>query len=279
MQLGDLEVHLVSDGTVHVDAGGVFGLVPRALYALHQLPTPDNMVPMPLTCLLVRSRGATILIDTGLGDKLDTEEAENWGLARPEGGIVPGLEALGVKPDEIDIVINTHLHSDHCGGNTRWLNGRLVPTFPRAAYWVQRMEWADASHPDARTRGTYLAENFAPLMAEGRLKLLHGDTQVTDQVRCVVTPGHTRGHQSVLLQSGDVAGLYVGDMATYAVLMTRTAWVTAYDVEPLENIRTKKRWQDWALKNDAWLFFEHDPQMPIARLVLEGERLGVRAVR
>jgi glyoxylase-like metal-dependent hydrolase (beta-lactamase superfamily II) len=278
MRLGDLEVHLVGDGVVHVDAGGVFGLVPQALYARYHAPAPDNTVPMSLNCLLVRSRGLTILIDTGLGSKLDADEVENWRLARPEGGLLEGLETLGVLPGEIDIVINTHLHADHCGGNTRRLDGRAVATFPQATYWVQRMEWADASHPDARTRGTYQADNFAPLMAEGRLKLLHGDTEVTDEVRCVATPGHSRGHQSVLLHSGGKAGLYVGDMATYAVLMTHTAWVTAYDVEPLETIRSKSRWQDWALKNDAWLFFEHDPRTPVARLVLEGERLGVQAV-
>jgi glyoxylase-like metal-dependent hydrolase (beta-lactamase superfamily II) len=129
------------------------------------------------------------------------------------------------------------------------------------------MEWADASHPDARTQGTYLAENFDPLVRLGRLHLLHGDTQVTDQVQCVVTPGHTRGHQSVLLESGDWRGLYLADLASYALHFERSSWMTAYDVEPLETLRTKTVWRRWAAEHQAWLFFEHDPELPVGRLV------------
>ncbi len=177
-----------------------------------------------------------------------------------------------VAPDDVDIVINTHLHADHCAGNTRLIDEEAQPAFPRAEYWVQRMEWAEASHPDARTRGTYFEQNFSPLLAQGRLKLLHGDTKVTDGVHCVVTPGHTRGHQSVLLQDGDWRGLFVADMASYGIQMARTSWLTAYDVYPLENIRTKQRWQRWVLEKEAWIFFQHDPHITIARLVEEDGR-------
>jgi glyoxylase-like metal-dependent hydrolase (beta-lactamase superfamily II) len=131
---------------------------------------------------------------------------------------------------------------------------------------VQRIEWADASNPDLRTRSTYAPDNFAPLVKGGQMRLLHGDTDVTDQVKCVVTPGHTRGHQSVLLRSGDWRGMFVGDVASYAVHMMRTAWLTSYDVYPLENLATKQRWQAWAVKNKAWLFIEHDPAMPVMQL-------------
>ncbi len=279
MRVGDLDCALVSDGEVRVDAGGVFGLVPRALYARYARPDGDNLLPMALNCLLVRSRGTTILVDTGLGDKLATGEVSRWRLSRPGGGLTAALEAQGVGPEDVDVVVNTHLHVDHCGGNTLRRGGDIVAVFPRAEYWVQRIEWADASHPDARTQGTYLAENFAPLLAQGRLRLLHGDTPVTDQVRCVVTPGHTRGHQSIALESGAWRGLYLGDMATYAVLMQRLSWLTAYDVLPLENLASKERWQRWALDHDAWLFFEHDPGMPVARLVLRSGRLELEPIR
>lgn len=278
MNIGDLEIHLISDGYVSVDAGGPFGLVPRVLYAPYIEPDEDNRVPETLTSLLIRSQGSTILVDTGLGTRIDERVRKRWLLRREHGDLLEGLAKLGLTPEDVDIVINTHLHSDHCAGNTRWEGERLVPTFPRATYLVQRLEWADASHPDARTRGTYFADNFAPLVTEGRMTLLHGDTQVTDHVRCVVTPGHTRGHQAVVLESQGWFGLYVSDMATFAIHMARSAWLTAFDVEPLENITTKAAWQRWALDRDAWLIFIHDPINPVARLVHDGGRLEVQPV-
>jgi glyoxylase-like metal-dependent hydrolase (beta-lactamase superfamily II) len=273
MHKGELEFHLVSDGIVWVDPGGPFGLVPRALYRRIVEPNQNHLIPQTLTCMLVRSEGKTILIDTGLGPKLDPKDEKNWGLMRAGGGLVNNLKALGISPSDIDLVICTHLHADHCGGNTRLEAGKLVPTFPNATYLVQRMEWADASHPDPRTRGTYFAENFSPLVSEGRMRLLHGDQPITRHVRCAVTPGHTRGHQSVVLESGGWSGLFVSDMATFSVHMARAGWLTAFDVEPLENIRTKQRWQRWALEREAWLFFIHDPVKPVARLREQDGRL------
>jgi glyoxylase-like metal-dependent hydrolase (beta-lactamase superfamily II) len=273
MKIGDLQVDLVSDGWVSVDAGGPFGLVPRSLYQRYLKPDEDNRVPLALTSLLIRSQGKTILVETGIGEKLSPSEQEGWRLVRTNGGLVDNLADLGAGPEDVDIVINTHLHSDHCGGNTQVKDSEYVPTFPNAEYWVQRMEWADATHPDARTRGTYHAENFAPLLKEGRLRLLHGDTPVTDHVRCVVTPGHTRGHQTVILQEGDWRGIFPADMATLAVHFARTSWLTSYDVLPLENLRSKKRWQQWAIENQAWIFFVHETQLPVARLI---ERDGKR---
>jgi glyoxylase-like metal-dependent hydrolase (beta-lactamase superfamily II) len=278
MQIGDLELQLVSDGTVWVDPGGPFGLVPRVLYERIIRPDDRQLVPETLVCLLVRSEGKLILVDTGLGSKLDDNTARRWGLERPTGGLVDGLARLGVEPEAIDVVVCTHLHSDHCGGNTYLEGGQLLPVFPNAEYLVQRMEWADASHPNSRTRATYFADNYAPLMADGRLRLLHGNQRLTEHVQCVVTPGHTRGHQAVLLRSGKWRGLFVSDMATYAIHMARTAWVTSFDVEPLENIATKQRWQRWALEHDAWLFFVHDPEKPVARLVEQDGRLDIVSV-
>lgn len=278
MNFGDLEVNIVSDGVVHVDAGGPFGLVPRSLYLRDFAPDSDNTIPMTLNCLLVRAPGRTVLIDTGLGDKLDGPARARWRLERPNGGLVESLATLGVGPEDVDIVVNTHLHADHCGGNTRLEEGRVVPTFPRATYMVQRIEWAEASHADARTRGTYLAENFEPLWKEGRLQLLHGDTQVVPGIECLVTPGHTRAHQSVLLGGEAGYGFFAADLASYAVHMARLSWMTAYDIEPLETLRTKQRWQPWLLEREAWIFFEHDLATPVGRLTRAQARLEVEPV-
>ncbi len=278
MRIGEIDLHLLSDGQVRVDPGGPFGLVPRILYEKYFVPDEENRVPEALTCLLVRSEGKTILIDTGLGNRLSPGEVQNWRLERPGGGLLGGLERLGLGAEDIDLVINTHLHSDHCGGNTYLDGDTITPTFPHATSVVQRMEWAEASFPDARTRGTYYAENFTPLLRSGQMQLLHGDTQITQHVRCVVTPGHTRGHQSVLLTSGDWQGVFLADMTSHAVHMERTAWLPSFDAAPLENLATKERWQRWALETGAWLFFQHEPVRHVGQLLQVEGRLKVEGV-
>ncbi len=281
MHLGSCEFELVSDGIVWMDAGGAFGLVPRVRWEKVLAPDALNRVPMALNCLLVRSEGKTILIDTGVGDKLTSEEQALWNLQRPEGGLLQGLARLGVSPADVDIVVDTHLHADHCGGNTRLqepeagLSPAVVPTFPNAEYWIQRLEYAEASFPNERTRATYIAANFRPLETTGQLRLIDGDTRVTSEVRTVITRGHTRAHQSVILEAGGQSILYVADMASFAVHFERLAWLTAYDVEPLENLETKRRWQRWALERGALLLFEHDTQVPIGRLVEREGKLRV----
>jgi glyoxylase-like metal-dependent hydrolase (beta-lactamase superfamily II) len=278
MQIGELDLYLISDGTTHVDAGGPFGLVPRGLYERYFMPDDQNRVPMSLMNMVIRSEGKIVLLDTGMGTKLSPKEIKFWGLERPGGGLVRELANIGFTPEDIDIVVNTHLHSDHCGGNTFQEGDQVQATFPNATYMVQRMEWADFANPDARTQGTYLDENFSPLLKAGKARLLHGTSRLTENILCVVTPGHTRGHQSVLLQSGDWKGLFVGDMASYSILMSKTSWLTAYDIDPLENLASKERWQRWALDHDAWLFFPHDPYMPVARLKEENGRLELKPV-
>lgn len=270
-QIGDIELHLVSDGTVQADAGGAFGLVPRVLWSRVMDTDALNRVPMALNCLLIRTDGRLILVETGLGDKLTPKEAQVWGIERPEGGLVGSLNRIGVAPEDIDIVINTHLHWDHCGGNTVLRNDQIVPTFPNAEYWVQRLEYADAAFPNERTRATYLAENFVPLYTSGQLRLLNGEAEPIPGVRCVVTPGHTRAHQSVTIERDGEAALFTGDLATFAVHFERLAWITAYDVEPLITLETKRAWQHWALAHQALLIFPHDTGIPVGRLVREDD--------
>jgi glyoxylase-like metal-dependent hydrolase (beta-lactamase superfamily II) len=266
MQIGHVEIYLVSDGLAWLDGGGAFGLVPRVMWKKLLPPDELNRVPLSLNCLLVRSEGKTILVDTGLGDHLTDSQRESFGLTRTNGGLIQALARMGVTPETVDIVINTHLHADHCSGNTTLRDEEMIPAFPNAEYWIQRLEWADAAFPNERTRATYLPQNFLPLQTAGQLCLLNGNTHVTREVRTVITRGHTRAHQSVVIESEGEAALYTGDMATLAVHFERLAWVTAYDVEPLETIESKRRWQQWVLDRDALVIFPHDTQTPIARL-------------
>ncbi|HEX9923246.1 MAG TPA: MBL fold metallo-hydrolase, partial [Anaerolineae bacterium] len=171
-----------------------------------------------------------------------------------------------------------HLHADHCGGNTRREGDQIVPTFPNATYLVQRLEWTDAVMPNERTRATYLAENYLPLQESGQLKIINGSTRVTSEVRTAITRGHTRAHQSVILESKGESALFVADMATLHYHLERLAWVTGYDLEPLESIETKRAWQQWAIDHDALIIFQHDTQVPTGKLRLDGRRFKVEPI-
>jgi glyoxylase-like metal-dependent hydrolase (beta-lactamase superfamily II) len=270
--IGDIEYQFVSDGIYWTDGGGMFGVVPKVVWEKKLAPDARNRIPLALNCLLLRVAGKIVLVDTGLGDKLTSKQAANFGIDRPEGGLLTYLHKIGVAPTEVDIVINTHLHADHCGGNTTFNSEtqQIVPTFPNAEYWIQRLELADASYPNERTQATYLAENFAGLEKTGQLKLLSGDTPVLGGISTVITRGHTRGHQSILLESRENVGLYVADLSGVGCQFERTAWVSAFDVEPLETIETKRRWQHWAVQTGALVMFEHDPHITTARLHRDG---------
>jgi glyoxylase-like metal-dependent hydrolase (beta-lactamase superfamily II) len=275
MQFGNIEIYVVSDGQAMSDGGGVYGLVPRVLWEQVTPPDDKNRVPTALNCLLIVSQGKRILVDNGLGSKLDARGEANQG--RTSGStLLAELKRLGVAQEDIDIVIDTHLHADHCGGNTRREAGAVVPTFPRAEYWIQRLEWADAAFPNERTRGTYFPENFMPL--GDRVRLLDGDTRVTDEVRCIITRGHTRAHQSVFIESGGQKALFVGDIAGRAIYFERLAWVPSYDVEPLETIETKRRLRDWALETNALLIFQHDTLLTMGCLRRDGDKYKVEKV-
>ena len=277
MHLGNIVLHIVSDGLAWMDGGGHFGLVPKVLWEKVVQADELNRIPMALNCLLVVSEGKRILVDTGFGDKLSPKERQIYSIAG-ENRLVGDLRRLGFAPEDIDIVINTHLHSDHCGGNTILRDAVVVPTFPRAEYWIQRLEWADACYPNERTRATYLAENFVPLEERGQVRLLYGDTRVTSEVQCIITRGHTRAHQSVVIESGGETAIYLGDLASWTILMERLAWVSAFDTEPLETIETKRRIRDWALENNALLIFEHDSRVQMGYLWEEDGEYKVEAV-
>ncbi len=227
-----------------------------------------------------------------------------------ENRLLRSLAALGFRPEDVSLVINTHLHADHCGGNTRFdPDGRVVPTFPNATYLMQRLELADATYPNERTRATYLCENFLPLVtlcdrdssrredktecvavsarrqslqqalpATCAARILSGDTQITPEVRVMVTPGHTRGHQVVIVESQGEAAVFLGDAASYAINIERLAWVPAYDVEPLVSIETKRNLRDWAWRTGALLFFQHDVTTPAGRVRPDGDGWRVEAV-
>lgn len=238
-RLGSLDLLVLSDGLYWQDAGAVFGIVPRLLWERLGIElNAKHQMSLALNSCLVRSQGKTILIETGVGEK-----ERPLGQTERSGGrtLLDDLAAVGVAPEDVDVVINTHLHADHCGWNTRKApDGSFVPTFPRARYLIQRGEWEAATHPNERTRATYLAENMQPLAASGQLELLDGEARVTDEITIVPTHGHTADHASVVLGSGREKAIYIGDMVQHPSQLERAAWVSSFDVYPLEAMETKK---------------------------------------
>ncbi len=261
MNLGNIKLHIISDGTYWEDGGGFFGLVPKVLWQEIIAPDEQNRLLFELRCLLIETREQRVLVDTGFGDKLSEKQRGFIGL-EGERRLLASLEELGIGPLDVDLVINTHLHGDHCGGNTRFdESGELAATFPWATYCVQRLELADATFPNERTRGTYRAENFQPLERSGQLRVLWGNTRLTDEIRVVVTPGHTRAHQCVVVESQGQSAIFLGDLASWPINMERLAWVPAYDVEPMVSIETKRNLAHWAIEKRALLIFEHHPEI------------------
>lgn len=259
-RLGNLDLALLSDGDFYLDAGATFGLVPRAMWEPFAGPL-DTMhrLTLGLNSLLLRSEGKLILIETGIGDK--PGGWRNQGSPPEKGTLLSDLASIGVAPEEIDVVINTHLHADHCGWNTRWISegGRdeLVPTFANAQYVVMQDEWDAAIAPNERTRATYLADNLKPLADKDRLRLLDGETKITDEVIVVPTPGHSAGHASIAISSGGEKAVYIGDIAQVAVQLERTAWVSAFDILPQVSLETKKRLVEQAIEDESLIIAVH----------------------
>ncbi len=278
MKLGSVELFLLSDGQFRLDGGSIFGVVPKVLWE-KVLPADElNRIPMALNCLLILSEGKRILVDTGYGQKVAAKQRDILVLQRHDGGLLDSLQRLGFAPGDIDVVINTHLHPDHCGGNTVYRDGSAVPAFPAAEYWIHYREWSDACHRNERTSKTYLAADFAPLQEADQLRLVYGNARVTGEVRCVATRGHTRGHQSVVIESEGQTAVFLGDLAARAVHLERLPWTTAFDIEPMQTLKAKRAMRDWACEKRAVLFFGHDTQTPAGRLHKEGDQFLVEGL-
>jgi len=276
-QIGDIELYIFNDATTYMDPGGLFGLVPRVLWSRRYSADDRHLIRCATHNLLIRAAGKNIIVDTGFGNNLGDLQRRFLHIDEFDGAH-QGLAAVDISAEDIDIVIDTHLHDDHCTGNFRLAaDGSRAPAFPNAEYLVQRREFEDATHLNERTRATYRPENYVPLHESGQLRLLDGDAEIAPGISAIPTPGHTPGHMSVRIESRDQHAAFLCDMASLAVHFERLAWMTSFDVEPLVTLECKRRWQKWALETDALLIFPHDATTPAGRLRQdERGRLAVR---
>jgi glyoxylase-like metal-dependent hydrolase (beta-lactamase superfamily II) len=273
MKLGDLIITAVNGGDFRLDGGAMHGVVPKTLWSKLVSCDERNRVSYSTRCLLVEGRGHRTLIETGNGDKFPPKLKDIYGIDHDR-AIADALREQGLEPDAIDTVVMTHLHFDHSGGATRrTLGGGFEPVFRRARHVVQAREWEDATHPHERNRASYLAENIAPL--EPLVDRVVGELEVAPGVTVVPTPGHTAGHQSVLVgEPGGQRVLFLGDVVPTA-LHTRLPWVMAYDLEPARTLETKRALFARAVAEGWIVVWGHDLEHAAGRLAFDADGLPV----
>ncbi|MCC2642757.1 MAG: uncharacterized protein K0S45_3170 [Nitrospira sp.] len=259
MKLGAFEIHPVTDGRFRLDGGAMFGVVPKVLWQRCCPADESNRIPLSLTCLLIRAHGKNILVDTGLGDKEDAKFRSMFAVERTA-TLQECLAQRGLSRSDIHIVINTHLHFDHAGGNTvrEGNDGALMPAFPKATYCVQQGEYDDAVHSNERTRASYRRANFTPVMQLNQWEFLHGDTELLPGITTVVTAGHTRFHQSVKVESEGRVAFFLGDLIP-TVSHLPLPYIMGYDLDPVQTLDSKRWVLDQAFEENWLLLFEHDP--------------------
>jgi glyoxylase-like metal-dependent hydrolase (beta-lactamase superfamily II) len=273
--IGSVTVHAIQAGGQQLDGGAMFGVVPKTLWS-RRLPADDkNRIAMGMRCLLIEHPHGLVLIDTGSGNKETPKFHDIYGIEnRGRDGrtaLEDGIRQAGHTPEDVSLVINTHLHFDHAGGNTwRTPTGEVHAAFPNARYLVQQGEFEYAMRPNERTMASYFPPNWAPIMAADRFDLVSGAAEVLPGLSVLPTPGHTPHHQSVLLRSGGETLCFLGDVVPTAHHLP-LPWIMGYDVEPLVTLESKRTLLANALREEWVVVFEHDAQVGFGRVAHDGK--------
>ncbi|MDH5805645.1 MAG: MBL fold metallo-hydrolase [Gemmatimonadota bacterium] len=280
--IGSLRCHTIEAGSQALDGGAMFGVVPKPLWE-KKIPADDrNRIRLSMRCLLIEHPDGLVLVDSGIGNKESEKFKDLYGVdnAAPNGGtqLEMALGELGFAPSDVKILLNTHLHFDHAGGNTRFdPEGEAevpVPTFPNASYVVQAREFDFGLDSNERTAGSYLPKNFQPVAEAGLWSFLDGPGEVVPGVEVVLTPGHVPFHQSVMVKDGGETACFLGDVVP-TTAHCPLPWIMGYDLEPVVTLESKRALLAKA-EAEGWLMvFEHDPEIGLARIIKEGKSYGV----
>jgi len=274
LTLGDFALSIFSDGTYPLDGGAFFGVVPKVMWSRKVASDERNYVQAGLNSLLIRTGKQTVLVETGMGNKLSERMIKFYGQPAQ---LLTNLKAGGVAPEDIDIVINTHLHFDHCGWNSvKNKDGKIVPTFPRAKYYAPEGEWQYARHPSERDAISYIPENYDPLVESGQMTLLKGGEEIVPGISVKTFPGHTAHMQAVMVESGGRTACYISDLIPTTAHIDLT-WGMAFDLYPLQTIVSRKQYYAKAIPEKWLTVFTHDPATPWG--YVEKDEIGKMAVR
>ncbi len=256
MRFGRFQVDIFSDGEFKIDGGAMFGVVPKVFWDKLKAPDERNRITMDMSCLLIRDADHVVLVETGAGPKLTQKQRDIYGIDKPP-QLLHELAKRGVKPEDVTLVVNTHLHFDHSGGNTRRDGDTLVATFPRASYVFQRLEWADAMQPNERTRASYFPDDFAPLEAAGKLELIDEAVEILPGIRLDRVQGHTRGTQTVRVSDAKRTVFFSSDFMPDRHHLP-LPWIPAQDLYPLDTLEAKRTILARAVAEQWIVGFTHD---------------------
>jgi glyoxylase-like metal-dependent hydrolase (beta-lactamase superfamily II) len=279
-KIGRLTVHAIQAGGQKLDGGAMFGVVPKPLWSRRIQPDDRNRIQLGMRCLLVEHESGLVLVDTGAGNKEDEKFLDIYGIenAGADGRTLleDGIAQIGASPNDIAIVINTHLHFDHAGGNTfRDGDGKLKPSFPKARYIVKRGEYDFATHTNERTAASYFPRNIEPVVATGQFEFVVREKEIVKGIRVVPTPGHVPFHQSVLIDGGSERAFFLGDLVPTTSHLP-LPWIMGYDLEPLVTLETKRRILRQA-EDEGWLLvFEHDAATAWGHIEHDGKSYKLR---
>jgi glyoxylase-like metal-dependent hydrolase (beta-lactamase superfamily II) len=270
VQFGAFELQSLSDGTFRLDGGAMFGVVPKPLWAKRAPADERNRIRLGLRPLLVRTGAHNVLIDAGIGDKMNAKDTDIYAIDRTR-HLDHALAEAGLSAAEIDVVIASHLHFDHAGGFTVASADGVRPRFPRAIYYVRRAEWDDAMHPHERNRASYLVENFVPLHDAGVLRFIEDDGEVLPGISVWRTGGHTMHHQLIKIESAGRTAVFTADLMPTAAHLD-APWIMGYDLYPMDTLAYKKRFLREAIAGEYVIFFEHDPEIAAGIIREQGSR-------
>ncbi|HXT64993.1 MAG TPA: MBL fold metallo-hydrolase [Pyrinomonadaceae bacterium] len=273
MKFGDYRVEIVPDCEFRLDGGAMFGVVPRNLWSKLCPPDEQNRIRMNMNCVFVDTGRDRVLIETGIGDKWSDKHRVMYGIDRKR-SLGESVKAItGVAPEEVTIVVNTHLHFDHAGGNTvRDGSGTERPQFPHARYFISQAEYEHAESPTDRDKASYFAENWRPLKDSGQLELKPSTYEVVPGLTMEIQPGHNRSMQCWRLQANGQTLFGFADLVPMRAHVP-FAWVMGYDLYPVETVEAKKRLLPQAARENWTCLFYHDPEQPLARIVEDEGKL------